>query len=136
MTQQQRWRAERAECRAKDKALFSGPVEIGPEMRALIDSGKPVKSKMTRRALLRATIQGDLVGYGSGLIIVIYDPRAQQTGRESADIIQQGNGDYRVAIRRSSPMDTREAKPLEIDTGARSWECYSAACSRLIKESK
>lgn len=126
-------RTKRKEQRIGEVALFSGPVEIGAELRALIVGAREVKSKMTHRPLLRATCQGSLGEYGSGNIIVVYDKRAL-CGRESAEILRTNSGDIRIHIRRGSPMDSRAATPLDVDRGSYEWGCLTQACQRLADE--
>ncbi len=124
-------RARRKEQRAGEVILFSGPVEVGAELRALVVGAREVKSKMTNRPLLRATCQGSLGEYGSGNIVIVYDKRAL-CGRESAEVIRTNGGDLRIHIRRASPMDSRPSTPLDVDRGSYEWGCLTQVCQRVL----
>lgn len=129
----QRQQAKRKAEREGQQILFSGPVEIGTELRTLIVEAREVKSKMSRRILLRTTCRASLGEYGSGNIVILYDKRAS-CAREHAEIIRTNRGDLRIHIRRASPMDTRPSIPLEVDRGGLEWECLTSACARMVED--
>lgn len=128
-----RRQTERRAARVGEKTLFSGPVEIGCELRTLIVGAREVKSKMSRRMLLRTTCRASLGEYGSGNIVVLYDKRAL-CGAEHAEIIRTNRGDLRVHIRLRSPLDGRVSTPLDVDRGDLEWACLTSACARMIEE--
>lgn len=112
--------AKRAERKARrtDDVLYSGPVEIGPALRAVIDDGREVKCEMGGGKRIRATFQGTLTGlptemYDSdgGNHIVLYDPRIG-TGQATAEVVWTGS-DYRIHIWKRSLLDTRPPITIE-----------------------
>ena len=119
-------RAERHE-RRTDQILYNGPVEIGPRLRAVIDGGREVKCEMGGGKRIRATFQGALTGLPAacgpegGNHIVLYDARrigpnysyvGEPRHGETAEILWTGQ-DYRLHIRRRSPLDGRPPITIE-----------------------
>lgn len=108
-------REERRNKRANHQ-LYRGPVTLSPEVRAILDAGRVVKSAMTHRPLIRATAHrlrvGELELGGVGIVLTI-DGRndAFDGGQLMAEVVDTGAG-QRVHLYRPKMMSAKP--PLAI----------------------